>query len=92
MKRKVLAILATSAGLAMMAVPGYADTIFEVEHARATARSGGPITEMDADLLRKYGALSGTPGWDRRYRGHAEATYGYEEPRYYRPRHYRQLR
>lgn len=42
-----------------------ADTIFEVEHARANARAGGPISEQDAYMLELYGATSGTPGYSR---------------------------
>lgn len=46
-----------------------ADTIFEVEHARANARAGGPVSEYDRELLDRWGALSGTyttPPEDRR--------------------------
>lgn len=32
----------------------------ELEHARANARAGGPISERDAELLERYGCLSGT--------------------------------
>lgn len=32
----------------------------ELEHARANARAGGPISERDAELLQRYGCLSGT--------------------------------
>ena len=93
MKPRFLAILAASAAFAMTAVPSYADTIFEVEHARAIARSGGPITEMDADLLRKYGALSGSPGWRHRYDQSADGGYyGYSERRVHRQRPYREIR
>lgn len=49
--------------LASLAVPPYAvaDTIFEVEHARATARAGGPLSDNDLELLDRWGRLSGTP-------------------------------
>lgn len=46
-----------------------ADTIFEVEHARANARAGGPVSAYDAELLDRWGALSGTPGWRRQTSG-----------------------
>jgi hypothetical protein len=32
----------------------------EVEHARANARAGGPVSEQDAELLERYGCTSGT--------------------------------
>jgi hypothetical protein len=32
----------------------------ELEHARANARAGGPISDRDAELLERYGCLSGT--------------------------------
>ncbi len=32
----------------------------DVERARANARAGGPVSEYDADLLRRYGCHSGT--------------------------------
>lgn len=44
----------------------HADTIFEVEHARAIARAGGPVSDFDAELLERYGELSGTPDWRSR--------------------------
>jgi hypothetical protein len=69
-------------GIAGLAVAGptsvAADTWLEVEHARANARAGGPISDSDAELLERYGCLSGTRnkfcqrlehrGSDRRYR------------------------
>lgn len=47
----------------------------ELEAARANARAGGPVSERDAELLRRYGCTSGTinpvcPGQHYRpYRG-----------------------
>jgi hypothetical protein len=32
----------------------------ELEHARANARAGGPVSEQDAELLERYGCSSGT--------------------------------
>jgi hypothetical protein len=37
-----------------------ADSYWEVEAARANARAGGPTNERDAELLERYGCLSGT--------------------------------
>jgi hypothetical protein len=42
-----------------------AETLFEVEHARNTARVGGPVSDRDAELLDRWGAHSGTPDWRR---------------------------
>lgn len=46
--------------LAMSLAPARADTIWEVEHARANARAGGPTNANDAELLERWGCLSGT--------------------------------
>jgi len=46
--------------LAALASPVAADTYMEVEAARANARAGGPVSERDAELLERYGCLSGT--------------------------------
>ena len=71
--RTVLATVAIM--MAFTGAPGaQADNYFEVEHARANARAGGPISERDAELLDRYGALSGTPDW----RARAPAPYGYQ--------------
>jgi hypothetical protein len=32
----------------------------ELEHARANARAGGPLSDRDAELLERYGCLCGT--------------------------------
>jgi hypothetical protein len=68
-------VVALAVGVMTLAVaPGaMADNYFEVEHARANARAGGPVSERDAELLDRYGALSGTPDW----RARAPAPYGY---------------
>jgi hypothetical protein len=64
--------------MASTAVPVSADTIFEVEHARANARAGGPVNSQDAEFLERWGALSGTPEWRYRTR---ETLYLYgDEP------------
>ncbi len=48
----------------------------ELEHARANARAGGPVSEHDAELLDRYGCSSGTRSAfcrepSRRYRYYA---------------------
>ena len=40
--------------------PASADFRGEVESARANARAGGPVSERDAELLERWGCLSGT--------------------------------
>lgn len=52
-------------GLCALAVPGPARALGlgeagELEHARANARAGGPLSDRDAELLERYGCLSGT--------------------------------
>ncbi len=60
MKRIVIAL-----GLTLLTLPapataaGLAEAM-ELEHARANARAGGPLTERDAELLERHGCLSGT--------------------------------
>lgn len=64
--RSSLAVAAFAACLvALAASPSFADRPGEVEAARANARAGGPTNERDRELLQRYGALSGTPGYDR---------------------------
>ena len=54
----------------------------ELEHARANARAGGPVSERDQELLERYGCSSGT---------RSPACGNYYEPRryYYRARRHR---
>ena len=55
------------AALLAVAVLGFngaqANELSELVAARDNARAGGPLNERDAELLRRYGALSGTPGY-----------------------------
>jgi hypothetical protein len=37
-----------------------AESYWDLEHARANARAGGPVSEQDAELLERWGCLSGT--------------------------------
>lgn len=48
------------AALAAISLPVHADSYWELESARANARAGGPVSERDAELLDRYGCLSGT--------------------------------
>jgi hypothetical protein len=52
-------------GAAAASAPASADTVFEVEHARATARAGRLVSEHDDELLQRYGATSGTGDYRR---------------------------
>jgi hypothetical protein len=53
-----------AAGLGLLVALGpaaaRADTIWEVENARANARAGGPVGAYDAELLDRWGCLSGS--------------------------------
>jgi len=51
-----------AAAVFLLAVPTAvsADSYWEVEAARANARAGGPTNARDAELLERYGCLSGT--------------------------------
>lgn len=54
----------------------------ELEHARANARAGGPVSERDAELLERWGCSSGT-------RNPVCGNYDRPTRRYYRPRRHR---
>lgn len=58
MKGTILAAVAALAVAAPSTV--FADSYWEVEAARANARAGGPTNARDAELLERYGCLSGT--------------------------------
>ncbi len=60
------AVTASLIGVAAFSGAASADNFFELEHARANARAGGPVSERDAELLDRYGALSGTGNWRAR--------------------------
>ena len=51
-------------GISALAVFGSAsvraDSIWDVENARANARAGGPVSAYDAELLDHWGCLSGS--------------------------------
>lgn len=63
MHRKIMAMTVVGAGLLMALSPASArggGEAAELEHARANARAGGPVSERDAELLERHGCLSGT--------------------------------
>jgi len=79
-----LTFLAAAGG----ATAALADSLFEVEHARTNARVGGPIDWRDAELLERWGTVSGTPAdWRRRYYETREPGSDTKRP----PRHNRRL-
>lgn len=62
-----------------MSATAHADSMFDVEHARAIARAGGPVSPYDAELLERHGTYSGTPSdWRER---RSESWTWYAEPR-----------
>jgi len=61
--RGLILWLAAAAGVAVLSLPASAGGIVEaaeLEHARANARAGGPVSEQDAELLQRWGCSSGT--------------------------------
>lgn len=89
MKRMLPMMVGVSALVALGAAPAAADTIFEVENARAKARSGYPLSAHDAELLNRWGDTTGA----RRYYYYEvwpDEIYG-PPPRRYK-RHYRRYR
>jgi hypothetical protein len=88
-----LAALAVAAGVSTSPSPATADTIFDVEHARATLRAGRPISDHDAEYLNRWGALS--DGYSPRRRYYEDPDYEpffYVERRSHRTRYYRSRR
>lgn len=64
--RKLLIVAVLASGVsAIGAGLAKAERVEELESARANARAGGPLSERDRELLERYGALSGTPGYDK---------------------------
>ncbi len=59
-RNPILAAIGLAAVVAAGASGARADSYWEVEAARANARAGGPVSERDAELLERYGCLSGT--------------------------------
>lgn len=62
---RLIAVSLLACTSAVLPSAANADNIYDVESARANARAGGPVSEYDAFLLERYGALSGTYGYDR---------------------------
>ena len=88
MTRLTISLAGIGAAMLLAAGPAVADTIFDVEHARAQARAGRYLTDQDVDMLNRWGDLSGTPRYY--YPAWPEVYYEPLPPRrrYYR-RYYR---
>ncbi|NOT72208.1 MAG: hypothetical protein HOP09_13320 [Hyphomicrobium sp.] len=79
--KRMLVAMAGVAALSTAGAPLAAADIggaIDVEHARATARAGGPISDYDAELLDRWGNSSGGPDWRKLYR--VERGYDYGAP------------
>ncbi len=88
------AVITAATLLAAMVVsggPASADTIFDVEHARAKERAGRYLNDQDVEALDRWG---GESRWRRGYYGYYDGpAYGYDG--YYAPpprRYYRRWR
>ena len=63
MHRLIIAATAVGLGALLASGPVLARGLGEageLEAARANARAGGPVSERDAELLERWGCLSGT--------------------------------
>lgn len=62
MMMRILPSIAAAGAAAVLLTPSgvFANSYWEVEAARANARAGGPTNARDAELLSRYGCLSGT--------------------------------
>lgn len=60
MHRILVVAIGALIGLSLPAGAGGLGTAMELEAARANARAGGPVSSRDAELLERYGCLSGT--------------------------------
>ena len=87
---KVPRLAAVAALFSIITAPALnAQTYLELEHARANARAGGPVSEYDVEILQRWGATSGTPGWRNSFRQDDAST---DEPaRNHRHREHRRL-
>jgi hypothetical protein len=85
MGMKTLAALGVVALAAVVPTAVSADSYWEVEAARANARAGGPTNARDAELLNRYGCLSGTrSAFCERQSGEAPRRYYRSSRRYVR--------
>jgi hypothetical protein len=90
-----LRLVAVATAALAISVPSMvlADTYWDVEAARANARAGGPTNAYDADLLARYGCLSGTTAssfCQRLSHGDYSGYYDEDAPRRYsKPRRQR---
>ena len=82
---KLAGLAAVSAAAFAIALPtmASAQSYWDVEAARANARAGGPTNAFDADLLARYGCLSGTRSAFCQRQANGERPYyrSYRKPR-----------
>jgi hypothetical protein len=71
----------TVALIGATSITARAQTYWDVEAARANARAGGPTIAYDADLLERYGCLSGTRSAFCQRLNRGEARRYYRQPR-----------
>lgn len=82
MRRRTMTALAGGFLIALGPGLAKADSYWDVEHARANARAGGPVSEQDAELLERYGCLSGTKSdFCRKLEGRDRKAYRVERRR-----------
>ena len=81
---KLAAMVAAALGVSVPSTVS-ADSYWEVEAARANARAGGPTNARDAELLERYGCLSGTYA-SRLCRRLSHGDSGNYQRRYYKRR------
>jgi hypothetical protein len=60
-------LISVGSAAIVLGSPAHAETLFDVEHARANYRAG-LISEYDAEMLRRWGAPSGYYPDSRLYR------------------------
>jgi hypothetical protein len=82
---RLAGLAALSAAAFVMTAPSIvsAQSYWDVEAARANARAGGPTNAFDADLLARYGCLSGTRSAFCQRQANGERPYyrSYRKPR-----------
>ncbi len=77
MRKGLLAAVGFGVLAALAPVGARADSMWDVASARANARAGGPISAYDAELLDRWGCLSGTRSAFCRRIAHGYTSPGY---------------
>lgn len=58
MARNTVKFLGVCAAAVLLPAAAFADGRYDVEHARANARAGGPVSAYDYEVLERWGHLS----------------------------------